>query len=63
MTTNKAIEVLAHYVRWRKGEAKSIPDPRELGEAIEVAVERMSTKQERKRKPHGTDNADIDRQG
>jgi hypothetical protein len=44
MTLNKAIETLQHYNRWRRGEEIPIPNPTKIGEAIDVVLEKLTTK-------------------
>ena len=38
MTGKKAIKILKYANRWRRGEDIKMPDPKELGEAIDVAI-------------------------
>lgn len=51
MTLNKAIETLQHYNRWRRGAEVPIPNPTKIGEAIDVILEKLTTK--KPYKPHG----------
>lgn len=46
MTTQKALEVLRHFQAWRRygghqSEAPDYPDPKEVGEALDVAIEML----------------------
>jgi len=54
MTIKEAHELLRYYNRWRRGEDIEMPDPKEVGEAIDVAIEELkrlikSERNERKR--------------
>jgi hypothetical protein len=48
MTLNKAIETLQHYNRWRRGEEVPMPNPTKIGEAIDVVLEKLTTKKQPK---------------
>ena len=41
MTTTEAATILRHYNLWRRGNLEGMPqpDPREIGEAIDAAIE------------------------
>lgn len=38
MTTQEAVEVLEQYNKWRRGAEIEMPDPKRIGEAINVAI-------------------------
>ena len=38
MTTQEALEVLKYYQHWRRGGDGDMPDPKQIGEAIDVAI-------------------------
>jgi len=42
MTLQKAIEILAIYQRWRLGSDDEPPKPKEITEAIDIAIRLMS---------------------
>lgn len=44
MTLHEAIDVLSKYSRWRKGQYPKTPSPQEFGEAVDVALERLTFK-------------------
>jgi hypothetical protein len=48
MTLNKAIETLQHYNRWRRGAEIPMPNPTKIGEAIDVVLEKITTKKQPK---------------
>jgi len=50
MTLNNAIEVLSKYDRWRKGTYAHAPSPQEFGIAIEIVLERLTTKKIKSRR-------------
>lgn len=55
MDRSKAIEVLRGYNAWRRyggpiGEGPAMPDPKEVGEAVDFAIKYMS---ETKEEGHG----------
>jgi hypothetical protein len=50
MTLNNAIEVLSKYNRWRKGTYAHSPSPQEFGIAIDIVLERLTTKQIKSRR-------------
>ncbi len=41
MTTNEAIEILKAYNKWRRGGEGEMPPPKQIGEAIDKAIEVM----------------------
>ena len=38
MTVKQAIKILRRFNKWRRGEKGKQPDPKQVGEAIDVAV-------------------------
>lgn len=48
MTTNKAIETLRKYQRWRKGEIDEQLSPAEISEAIDAVVGFFTYKKEKR---------------
>lgn len=48
MTTNKAIETLRKYQRWRKGEIDEVLSPAEISEAIDAVVGFFTYKKEKR---------------
>jgi hypothetical protein len=38
MTKREALEILKHYQHWRRGGDGDMPDPKQIGEAIDVAI-------------------------
>lgn len=48
MTLNKAIELLQHYNRWRRGADVPMPEPTKIGDAIDVVLEKLTTKKQPK---------------
>jgi hypothetical protein len=48
MTTNKAIETLRKYQRWRKGEINEQLSPAEISEAIDAVVGFFTYKKEKR---------------
>ena len=50
MTLNNAIDVLSKYSRWRKGIYAHAPSPQEFGIAIEIVLERLTTKKIKSRR-------------
>jgi hypothetical protein len=43
MTLNQAIKVLKHHQKWRKGADIKPTEPRELTEALEIAINKLET--------------------
>ena len=43
MTIKQAIKILSTANRWRRGADVEMPDPKEFGEAIDVAIAIMET--------------------
>ena len=55
MTIKQAIKILIRTNKWRRGADNEMPDPKELGEAIDVAIavmEAMLIKEQRLKKHH-----------
>ena len=55
MTVKQAVKVLITANKWRRGAEIEMPDPKELGEAIDVAIavmEAMLIKEPRLKKHH-----------
>lgn len=48
MTTKQALKILKRYNRWRRGADIKQPCPREIGEAIDIAIEVLKEKAEEK---------------
>lgn len=48
MTTTEAATILRHYNLWRRGNLEGMPqpDPREIGEAIDAAIEMIESAEE-----------------
>ena len=44
MTTAEAIEILQYHNRWRRGADIPMLEPKEIGEAIDKAIEVMKNK-------------------
>lgn len=44
MTLHDAIDILSKYSRWRKGTYAKSPSPQEFGEAVDIALERLTFK-------------------
>lgn len=63
MTTNKAIETLRKYQRWRKGEIDEQLSPAEIGEAIDAIIGFFTYKKEKRNRiqtPKNNNNHDDD---
>lgn len=43
MTIKQAIKILIRTNKWRRGAEIEMPDPKEFGEAIDVAISAMET--------------------
>lgn len=63
MTTNKAIETLRKYQRWRKGEIDEVLSPAEISEAIDAVVGFFTYKKEKRTRiqtPKNNENHEDD---
>lgn len=38
MTDKEAIKTLHHFQKWRRGAKIEIPDPKQIGQALDVAI-------------------------
>jgi hypothetical protein len=54
MTLNNAIDILSKYSRWRKGTYSKAPSPQEFGEAVDVALERLTFKRDKNKDRGGS---------
>ena len=43
MTIKQAIKILIRTNKWRRGAEIEMPDPKEFGEAIDIAIDVMET--------------------
>lgn len=50
MTTRQAIKILKRFNRWRRGE--EMPDPKQIGLAIDKAIEVMEQGKKKTRTPN-----------
>lgn len=56
MTTNKAIETLRKYQRWRRGQTNEMISPAEIGEAIDAIIGFFSHKKEKRNRIQTSNN-------
>ena len=45
MKTNEVVETLTKFNKWRRGEDYPMPNPKEIGRAIDQAIKEMEVKQ------------------
>jgi hypothetical protein len=62
MTTNKAIEVLKKYNDWRRGAEIEIPHPSEIGLAIEIVINEITTRRYKRERIKKTNNDENNNQ-
>lgn len=46
MKINEAISLLEYHQKWRRGDEQIMVDPKQLGEAIDMVLERFNKSQE-----------------